>query len=45
MLCIVVSEFSVLLLYVFGLEIVLCEEFCAVVEVVVGIKQKIECEV
>lgn len=38
MLCIVGSEFSVLLLYVFGLEIVLCEEFCAVVEVAVGVK-------
>lgn len=45
MLCIVVSEFSVLLLYVFGLEIVLCEEFCALVDVVVGVKLRIGCEV
>lgn len=45
MLCIVLSEFSVLLLYVFGLEIVMCEEFCAVVEVVVEIKLRVECEV
>lgn len=45
MLCIVVSEFSVLLLYVFGLEIVLCEEFYTIVEVVVGVKLRIECDV